>query len=121
MAHEAPTEATKNPLLSNRLYDILKYLTLIAFPALGALYFGLAQIWGLPSAEEVVGTVVVVDTFLGVILGLSTKSYNNSDAKYDGHIDVEQTDDKTTMTLNLNSHPDDLALKKDVAFKIKTQ
>lgn len=62
--------------MSNKVYDILKYIALIVLPAVGALYFGLAKIWGLPYATEIVGTISVVDTFLGAILKLSTDQYN---------------------------------------------
>lgn len=61
--------------MSNEVYDILKWLAQIALPALGTLYFALATIWGLPYAEEIVGTITAVDTFLGVILGVSTAKY----------------------------------------------
>lgn len=62
--------------LSNRTYDILKWITQLLLPALGTLYFALAGIWGFPYGEEIVGTLVAVDTFLGVCLGISTKQYN---------------------------------------------
>lgn len=62
--------------LSNKAYDILKWIAQILLPAIGALYFGLARIWSLPLAEEVVGTITVVDAFLGAILGISTAQYN---------------------------------------------
>lgn len=65
-------------LLSNKTYDILKWIAQIALPALGALYFGLAQIWGLPYGEEIVGTITVVDAFLGALLKISTEQYNNN-------------------------------------------
>lgn len=61
--------------LSNRQYDILKWIALVLLPALGTLYFGLAQIWGFPYGEQIVGTITVVDTFLGVILGISNAQY----------------------------------------------
>lgn len=63
-------------ILDNKTYDILKWIALIALPALGALYFGLAKIWGLPYGEEIVGTITVIDTFLGTLLGISTNNYN---------------------------------------------
>lgn len=44
-------------------------------PALGTLYFALAGIWGLPYGEQIVGTITAVDTFLGVVLGISTAQY----------------------------------------------
>lgn len=62
--------------MSNRLYDCLKYIAQIALPAIGALYFALSQIWGLPYGEEVVGTITALDCFLGALLGISTAIYN---------------------------------------------
>ena len=61
--------------LSNKTYDILKWIAQILLPALGTLYFALAQIWHFPLAEEIVGTITAVDAFLGVLLGISTKNY----------------------------------------------
>lgn len=62
--------------MSNKTYDTLKYLAQIVLPACGTLYFALAGIWGLPYGEQIVGTITAVDTFLGVLLGISTSSYN---------------------------------------------
>ena len=50
---------------------MLKYL----YQQYGALYFGLAKIWKLPYPEEIVGTITVIDTFLGCLLGISTMNY----------------------------------------------
>lgn len=61
--------------MSNRLYDILKYIAQIVLPAVGTLYFALAQIWGFPYGEEIVGTITAVDAFLGAILGISSAAY----------------------------------------------
>lgn len=62
--------------LSNRTYDILKFIAQIALPAAGTLYFALANIWGFPYGEQIVGTVTAVDAFLGALLGISTAAYN---------------------------------------------
>ena len=62
--------------MKNSTYDILKYIAQIVLPALGALYFALSQIWGLPYGEEIVGTITALDCFLGAILGISTMAYN---------------------------------------------
>lgn len=64
--------------LSNKSYDILKYLAMIVLPAIGTLYFALASIWHLPYGEEVVGTITAVDAFLGALLGISAAQYNKS-------------------------------------------
>lgn len=63
-------------MMSNKVYDVMKFIAQIVLPALGALYFGLSQIWGLPYGEEIVGTITVIDTFLGALLGISTAQYN---------------------------------------------
>lgn len=61
--------------MSNKLYDVLKYIAQIALPALATLYFALAQIWGLPYGEQVVGTITAVDACLGALLRISTLKY----------------------------------------------
>ena len=62
--------------MSNKVYDTLKWIAMYLLPALGTLYFALSAIWGLPYGEQVVGTITAIDTFLGVILGISTAQYN---------------------------------------------
>lgn len=62
--------------MTNKTYDILKYIAQIVLPALGTLYFALASIWGFPYGEQIVGTITAVDTFLGALLKLSSNNYN---------------------------------------------
>lgn len=71
-------------MLPNKVYDVLKWIALVALPALGTLYFALSQIWGLPLGEEIVGTITAVDAFLGALLGISTAQYKK----------VQSNDDK---------------------------
>ena len=61
--------------MTNKIYDILKFIAQIVLPALGTLYFALAAIWGFPYGEQVVGTITAVDAFLGAVLGISTYVY----------------------------------------------
>ena len=63
-------------MLNNKVYDVLKWIAMYLLPALGTLYFALAGIWGFPYGEEVVGTLTALDTFLGVLLGISNAQYN---------------------------------------------
>lgn len=62
--------------MNDKTYKVLKWIAQYFLPAVGTLYFALASIWNLPYGEQVVGTVTAVDTFLGVILGISTAQYN---------------------------------------------
>lgn len=68
----------KMPILSDQLYNKLKWIAQVALPAMGTLYFALAGIWGLPYGEQIVGTITAIDTFLGALLGLSTMQYKKS-------------------------------------------
>ena len=67
--------------MSNKVYDILKFIAQIVLPALGTLYFALAGIWGFPYGEEIVGTITAVDAFLGAVLRISTSQYNKENNK----------------------------------------
>ena len=61
--------------MSDKVYDILKYIAQIVLPAIGTLYFALANIWGFPYAEQIVGTITAVDAFMGVLLKISSDQY----------------------------------------------
>lgn len=114
---DAPPRA--HTLFSNGVYDKLKFLALVLLPALGAAYFSLAPLWELPKADEVVGTIVVVDTFLGVLLGVTTRNYNNSDARFDGVIDVHPDYEAGETTMNVSLDPQAVANKDEVVVKVQ--
>lgn len=100
-------------LITGKKYDILKELALVWLPALGAAYFAMAGIWGLPSAEQVVGSIVVLDTFIGGILHLSSSAYAKSDKRFDGQVNIVDTPDKTLFNLELDGDPTELIPQKD--------
>lgn len=64
--------------LNNKMYDILKYVAQIVLPALGTLYAALSGIWGFPYGDQVVGTIMAIDTFIGALLMISTNQYNKT-------------------------------------------
>jgi len=107
--------------LNNQAYDIMKWVAQIFLPALGTLYFAMAQIWGFPSGEEVVGTIVVVDAFLGTLLGLSSSSYWQSNEKNGGYLTTVGNDPDTGMphlSMTLNKTPDELLSNRTVTLKV---
>jgi hypothetical protein len=59
-------------------YDTWKDIITIVFPGAGALYAGLALIWGFPFAEEVVGTIALIVTFGSILLKVASKQYENA-------------------------------------------
>ena len=66
-------------MLTNRTYDILKWVVMIALPALTTAYVGLAAVWGWPYATEVAKTSAVICALLGALLGISTAQYNRTE------------------------------------------
>lgn len=64
--------------MSNKTYDLLKWIAQILLPAIGTLWFAVASIWGLPYAEQVLGTITAIDTFLGASLKISSTKYNDN-------------------------------------------
>ena len=61
--------------MSNKTFDILKYIAQYLLPALGTLIFAICSIWHLPYGEQIVGTITAIDAFLGALLGISTYNY----------------------------------------------
>jgi hypothetical protein len=108
-------------MITGKLYDQLKFLAQILLPALGTLYFTLAQIWGLPSAENVVGTIVAVDAFLGVLLGISQVNYSKHVGQGDLMVEEDESGKSAGMRLVLDETPEDLIAKHEVRFRVKKQ
>lgn len=104
-------------MITGRLYDQLKFLAQILLPAVGTLYFALAAIWDLPAAEEVVGTIVAVDAFLGVLLGLSQVQYGKQvvDA---GVMRITETETGKNYSLELEQDPEDLVGMEEARFRV---
>lgn len=61
--------------LNNKVYDVLKWIVLIALPAIGTFYVALAGVWAWPYADEVAKTVNALCMFLGALIGVSTAQY----------------------------------------------
>lgn len=62
--------------LSNKAYDIFKWIAMYLLPGLGTFMFAIGSIWGLPHCEQIVGTITALDAFIGALLGISSSAYN---------------------------------------------
>lgn len=108
-------------MLSDKSYHFGKKLVQLWLPAVSALYFGLANIWGLPAAEQVVGTLACVTTFFGVTLNVSSSRYDASGAAYDGDVVVTETEEGNKLvSLELNGDPSDIETKDSISFKVRS-
>lgn len=107
-------------MLSNKLYTILKWIAQYLLPALGASYFALAGIWGLPYSEQVVGTITVIDIFLGTVLGISTNQYKKSDLATNGQLLIDTSNPaKDIYRLALGDTLDNISGMKTITLTVK--
>lgn len=105
-------------VLNSNLYELIKWVSLVLLPAAGALYFGLGQIWHFPAIEEVIGSITVVDTFLGVLV---TKTSANNVA---GDLVLTQSPEDGSVTgIKMMANRDPLILddQSKVVFMVKRQ
>lgn len=77
--------------LSNKTYDIIKYLALVGLPAVATFVAAIGVIWGFDYTDQVVKSIVAFSTLLGALTVVNKAVYNRSDAKYDGEIQYEAT------------------------------
>lgn len=70
---------------NNKVYDVLKYLALVVFDAIGVAYKGIAEVWNLPYGSEIMQTCVILSIFVGTLIGISNYKYNKTEliAQYD--------------------------------------
>lgn len=103
------------------VYNKLKFIALILLPALAALYFGLSKIWDLPHTTEVMGTITLIDTFLGSLLKVSTSTYNSGVLPqpkiYDGTVVVEPGDGGDQLRIS-GLNPEAAVEKDEFVLKV---
>lgn len=82
---------------NNKIYNVLKYLSLIVFDALGLAYEQLAEVWNLPYGTEIMRTCVIISTLIGALIGLSNARFNkleiDTDTSLDDDLLVERDDE----------------------------
>jgi hypothetical protein len=118
--HQKPVSG----MLSNATYDKLKPLTTVVMPAIITFWLTMANIWNWPNVEEIAATLGAVNVLMGVVLSVSTRSYNKSDAKYDGVINVYHNDEGrpvASMELKNYEDPAQVVQQKEVTFKVNGQ
>lgn len=85
--------------LSNRAYDVLKWIALAVIPASATLILTVGKIWGLPYYDNIAATITAIGVFIAAIIGVSTSAYrtdiqttfNTDDEMLE--VDYEDTDD----------------------------
>lgn len=72
---------------NNKTYNVLKYLALIVFNAIGVFYKTLSEIWNLPYGNEISLTCSALALFVGTLIGISSYKYNNMEIDTDTSLD----------------------------------
>lgn len=62
---------------NNKTYDILKYIALIALPALQVFWLTIGKIWNIEYTVEIGATIGAVALLLGTLLGVSNKQFKS--------------------------------------------
>ena len=107
--------------ISNKTYDVIKWIVTIVLPAIITLYSALASIWDFPYAQQIIPTLAAIEVFLGVIIGVSTHNYNKtcdgilhvdtSDETVDNYLfevdDLDNITDRDRITLKIKDHTDE--------------
>ena len=104
--------------MTNKTYDILKYIAQIVLPALGTLYAALVPLWGLPYGEAIVGTIMAIDAFLGALLMISSSKYYKSGKDVAGTLQIDP--EEQTFNFQFDDIPaDELAAMKQVKVNVE--
>lgn len=99
---------------SDETYNFLKWIAQYVLPGFGTLCFAITTIWGLPYGSEIIGTITAFDTFLGVLLGISSSNYEG-----DGTLVVDTSNKtKDIYRIEINDYPEVLASKDTVTLKV---
>lgn len=122
--HAKTLDNPSKPLLGDRAYEALRVFVQIILPGAGTLYGTLGATWGWPATEQVVSSIAAVALFVGGMIVVSRKSYNKSDAKYDGIIDVQEDEDgvkQASLILKNYENPAEVVQQKEVLFRVDGQ
>ena len=63
--------------MDNKVFDILKWIAIVALPALSTFVVVISKIWGWGDLGSMIAqTITAVAVLLGALLGISTIQYN---------------------------------------------
>jgi Putative phage holin Dp-1 len=106
--------------MNSKLYNVLKAVAQIWLPALGTLMFTIGDLWNLTWDAQAVGTIMAVDAFLGVGLGISTAAYKKNGKNFDGFLTVDTSNPrKDIYSIDMMAPLGTLAKRNDVTLKVR--
>jgi hypothetical protein len=118
MTSSAPNQ---DYMFGNKVYDFLKFVVMIGIPCAAMLYFLLSVLWDFPHPLGTLGVFATINAVLGILVSISSVSYNTSEGKYDGDLNVTNIGSRKAFTVELNEVPEVLAQKSEVIFKVTSR
>lgn len=113
----APSELVQS-LLTSQQYNVLKWVTIIVLPAITTAYGTLSSIWGWPYGDQIVASLAAITLLLGVIIGVSTSSYNKSSAGPAGTLVVDNSGTGQQTYLAFDQDPKTLAEGSQITLNV---
>ena len=104
--------------MTNKTYDVLKYIAQIVLPAIGALYAALTPLWNLPYGEQIVGTIAAIDVFLGALLQISSNKYYKQGKDVLGTLAIDPENETANFNFN-EANAEDLLNAKTAKVKVE--
>lgn len=105
-------------IISNKTYNFIKYLITIFLPSAGALYFALVQIWDFPRIAGVNGTINAVCSFLGMLIGFSSRQYHKENDNSDGELVITEHEGDKYPALHVKDSFDRIESKDKVLLDV---
>ena len=72
--------------MSNKVYDVLKYIYFFVFPAICFLWGVLYVVWHIPYGEAIAVTIAGVQTAIGILIGVVNVNYNKQIGANNGNL-----------------------------------
>lgn len=89
---------SSSPLFGDQAYDRLKFVAQVVLPAVASLCIGFTELWNLPHGVQIAGTITIVDTFLGMLLGITTAQYRRGITQ--GEIVINEAEETAKLALD---------------------
>lgn len=119
MGDANPTPEPDKFMLPAKIYDKLKFSSMVLIPGLSTLYFGLGAALELPGVKQVIGTLAALGTFLGFILSRASRNFQGVIGN--GVVNVIPNDEgKPMLSLDLDTLPANIESMKALHLKVET-
>ena len=99
---------------NSKVYDVLKYISLIVLDAVGVAYNELSEVWGLPYGIQIMKTCTIISVLIGALIGISNYRYNKTELN-----DEYDQEEENSLEIETNEIDDTEEVEKPEIVEIK--